>query len=641
MYGKNITYFVAKYIVLNKEERNSSLQEVNESVDISEKKTRVKRFLAFLGPAYLISVGYMDPGNWATDIEAGSKYGYTLLWVLLMSNLIALLLQSFAARLGIVRRLDLAQASRELYPRKVNYILWGLAEIAIIATDLAEVIGMALGLKLIFGLPMYIGVCLAAFDSFLLIFLISYGIRKMEAFILTLVAIIGIAFFIQLYLAKPDIGLVVQGYKPSLPNLDALYVAIGIIGATVMPHNLYLHSSLVQTRKIKRTPESILKTIKYNFIDTALALNAAFFVNCAILILAATTFYHNGLNNITSIEDAHKMLAPLLGSSLAPILFGVALIAAGQSSTITGTLAGQIVMEGYLNLRIQPWVRRLITRLLAIVPALITIFIFGESEIEDLLILSQVALSLQLGFAIVPLIHSVSSTKKMKDFVIKRWAMLLGWVSTIIIVGLNLNLVFAKYQLLTTNPNVHFAMPLLLGAIILFFIGLLFYITFKPLMGNKEFKTYTSHQGHLVLEPNKQSTYKSIAITIDFSATDNVAINNALRLGGTECSFTLIHVVETATALFLGRDTADHETQSDKEVMNRYKRDIENLGYKVNIELGFGNPKKAIPKIISQLQPDLLIMGAHGHNTFKDIIFGTTINVVRHRVNVPVFIVQH
>ncbi len=322
------------------ESERKSLSEVNESVETGGRTSRFRRLLAFLGPAYLISVGYMDPGNWATDIAGGSAFGYKLLWILLMSNLIALLLQSFSARLGIVRRLDLAQASRETYPKTVNGILWFLAEIAIAACDLAEVLGMAIGLKLIFGLPILYGVCLTALDSFLLIFLLNYGVRKMEAFIIGLVAIIGIAFLIQLLIAQPDATQVFTGFIPTELNSQALYLAIGIIGATVMPHNLYLHSSLVQTRRFDRTPLAIAKAIKYNIIDSAIALNAAFFVNAAILILAASTFYYNGLFEIASIEEAHKMLSPLLGSNLAPTLFGIALIAAGQSSTITGTLAG-------------------------------------------------------------------------------------------------------------------------------------------------------------------------------------------------------------------------------------------------------------------------------------------------------------
>ena len=385
-----------------------SLEEVHESVQVNKNTSVWKKILAFFGPAYMISVGYMDPGNWATDIAGGSQFGYTLIWVLLMSNIMALLLQSLSSRLGVVRGRDLAQVSRESYSPFINFILYILAEIAIAATDLAEVLGMAIGLQLLFDIPLIWGVSITVLDTFLLLFLINKGIRKMEAFIITLIAVIGISFFMEMLLAKPDFVDIASGLIPSIPNSAALYIAIGIIGATVMPHNLYLHSSLVQTRKFDRTQKGIKQALKYNFIDSVVALNLAFLVNAAILILAAATFFNNGMFEIAEIQDAHKLLEPLLGSKWAPILFALALIAAGQSSTITGTLAGQIVMEGYLNLRIQPWVRRIITRLLAIIPAILTVVILGEGATGKLLVLSQVVLSLQLGFAIIPLIHFVS-----------------------------------------------------------------------------------------------------------------------------------------------------------------------------------------------------------------------------------------
>ena len=386
---------------------NKSLEEVNQSIATEGKKTGFRKILAFLGPAYLISVGYMDPGNWATDLAGGSQFGYTLVWVLLMSNLMALLLQSLSARLGIVTQRDLAQASRETYSPFINYILYFLAEIAIAACDLAEVLGMAIGINLLTGLPLIYGVLITVLDTFLLLFLINKGMRKMEAFIIALVMIIGFSFIFEMIFAEPEMGKVLTGLIPTLPNKAALYIAIGIIGATVMPHNLYLHSSLVQTRKFDRSKAGIKQALKYNLIDSTIALNLAFFVNAAILILAAAIFYKNGLFHVAEIQDAHQLLAPILGNKWAPILFAVALIAAGQSSTITGTLAGQIIMEGYLNLRIQPWVRRIITRLIAIVPAVLVILIYGESATGKMLIFSQVILSLQLGFAIIPLIHFV------------------------------------------------------------------------------------------------------------------------------------------------------------------------------------------------------------------------------------------
>jgi manganese transport protein len=372
--------------------REKSLDNLHESVPV-QNKGGWRKFMAFVGPAYLVSVGYMDPGNWATDLQGGAKFGYQLIWVLLLSNLMAILLQSLSARLGIVRRLDLAQANRETYPPFINFILYLLAEMAIAATDLAEVLGMAIGIKLLTGMPLMYGTMITVFDTFLFLFLQRFGIRKMEAFILVLVATIGFSFLIQMFIAKPDLSYAIKGFIPSKLSPEALYIAVGIIGATVMPHNLYLHSALVQTRKIDRTSKGIRKSILYNFIDSAIALNAAFFVNASILILAATAFFSTGNTQVARIEEAHSMLAPLLGSELAPILFAIALIAAGQSSTVTGTLAGQIVMEGYLKLRLNPWIRRLLTRLIAIVPAVLVIGIMGEEHVDALLILSLIHIS--------------------------------------------------------------------------------------------------------------------------------------------------------------------------------------------------------------------------------------------------------
>jgi manganese transport protein len=460
-------------------EQKISLEEVNQSVTTQNKTTVFRKILAFFGPAYLISVGYMDPGNWATDIAGGSQFGYSLLWVLLMSNLMALLLQSLSARLGIVTQRDLAQASRETYSPFINYILYFLAEVAIAACDLAEVLGMAIGINLLFDIPLIQGVLITVLDTFLLLFLIHKGIRKMEAFIIALVVIIGISFVFEMIFAQPNISKVVYGLIPSIPNSAALYIAIGIIGATVMPHNLYLHSSLVQTRKFDRSKNGIKQALKYNLIDSTIALNLAFFVNAAILILAAATFYQNGLYQVTEIQDAHRLMEPLLGK-WAPILFAVALIAAGQSSTITGTLAGQIIMEGYLNLRIQPWVRRIITRLIAIVPAVIIILIFGENITSKLLIFSQVILSLQLGFAIIPLIHFVSDKNKMNGFEISKLTQILSWTVALIIVSLNAKLVFDEISnaLKTSqNPIILWitVVPLAIG-----FLILLIYIFLKP-----------------------------------------------------------------------------------------------------------------------------------------------------------------
>jgi manganese transport protein len=345
---------------------DASLSEVHQSVDTTQRRGGWRKLFSFLGPAYLVSVGYMDPGNWATDLQGGSKFGYQLIWVLLMSNLMALLLQGLSARLGIVRGRDLAQANREAYPKYINFMLYLLAEVAIAATDLAEVLGMAIGINLLTGLPLHLQ---------------RLGMRKMEAFIIALVAVVAVSFLTEIIIAKPNLGEVAKGFVPSRLNSEALLIAIGIIGATVMPHNLYLHSALVQTRKINKTPAGIKQALRYNLIDSTIALNIAFFVNAAILVLAATAFFKTGNSHVGEIKEAHQLMHGVLGSQLAPILFAVALIAAGQSSTITGTLAGQIVMEGYLRLRINPILRRLLTRLLAVVPALVVILLYGEAKV--------------------------------------------------------------------------------------------------------------------------------------------------------------------------------------------------------------------------------------------------------------------
>jgi len=622
---------------------SKSLEEVNQSIATENKKTGFRKILAFLGPAYLISVGYMDPGNWATDIAGGSQFGYALLWVLLMSNIMALLLQSLSARLGIVTQRDLAQASRETYSKFINYILYFLAEIAIAACDLAEVLGMAIGLNLLFGISLIDGVIITVLDTFLLLFLINKGMRKMEAFIIALVAIIGFSFVFEMVFAQPEMSKVLTGLIPSLPNSDALYIAIGIIGATVMPHNLYLHSSLVQTRKFDRSDKGIKQALKYNFIDSTIALNLAFFVNAAILILAAAAFYKNGLFEVAEIQDAHQLLAPILGTQWAPILFAVALIAAGQSSTITGTLAGQIIMEGYLNLRIQPWVRRIITRLIAIVPAVIVISVFGESVTGKMLILSQVILSLQLGFAIIPLIHFVSDKSKMKGFHISKTTQVASWLIASIIVSLNAKLVFDEivgWLETSENPLVLWVtvVPLALG-----FLLLLLYIVFKPLLSKTkvEIENHSPHSIILKLGNQKIQAKKNIAVTVDFSEADEKALHHAFELGGKDANYTLIHIVETVGAMMYGNKISDHETSIDEKMLLEYHQLLSEKGYHIHSKLGFGKPGKAISKIINEGNYDLLIMGTHGHTGFKDLLFGTTVDNVRHSISIPLYIIKN
>lgn len=622
---------------------SKSLEEVNQSIATEGTKTGFRKILAFLGPAYLISVGYMDPGNWATDLAGGSQFGYSLLWVLLMSNIMALLLQSLSARLGIVTQRDLAQASRETYSPFINYILYFLAEIAIAACDLAEVLGMAIGLNLLFDISLIQGVMITVLDTFLLLFLINKGMRKMEAFIIALVAIIGFSFVFEMIFAQPEISKVISGLVPGIPSEAALYIAIGIIGATVMPHNLYLHSSLVQTRKFDRSKAGIKQALKYNFIDSTIALNLAFFVNAAILILAAATFYKNGLFQVAEIQDAHQLLAPMLGTKWAPILFAVALIAAGQSSTITGTLAGQIIMEGYLNLRIQPWVRRIITRLIAIVPAVVVILVYGESVTGKMLIFSQVILSLQLGFAIIPLIHFVSDKEKMKGFAINKVTQIASWIVALIIVSLNAKLVFDEIQgwlNASENPIVLWLtiVPLAFG-----FLILLLYIVVKPFVMKAKHEVLSHLPHNFELNFSKVVAYdkKNIAISVDFSEADQIAINSAFELGGTAANYTLIHVVETVGAIMYGGNIDDHETKIDEKLLLEYQTILTNKGFKVNIKLGFGKPNKAIPKIVNEGNFDILVMGTHGHTGLKDLLFGTTVDKLRHKISIPLFIVKN
>jgi manganese transport protein len=618
-----------------------SLSEVHESVSIPEKKGFWRTLLAFIGPAYLVSVGYMDPGNWATDIAGGSQFGYQLIWVLLMSNLMALLLQTLAARLGIVKGWDLAQASRQQYAKWANISLYAFAEIAIAACDLAEIIGMAIGLSLLFDLPLMYGVLITVFDTFLLMFLLNKGVRKLEAFILVLISIIGVSFIAQMLIVKPDASEVVKGFMPQSLSGNALYIAIGIIGATVMPHNLYLHSALVQTRKFGKDDAGIKRAIKFNFIDSTIALNLAFFVNAAILILAATAFYKNGYFEVADIQDAHKLLTGIFGS-LAPSLFAIALIAAGQSSTITGTLAGQIVMEGYLNLRISPWLRRIVTRIIAIAPAVFTIVYFGEDKVGELLILSQVVLSMQLGFAVIPLIHFNSSKKVMGKFVIANYVKVLAWIAAIIIVTLNVKLIGEELiKFFETPIGGLMYIRLIVLIVVLYAFVLLCYITFEPFLSRKRIaKSFIPHGKAIVLDEVIKPNYNHVALAVDFSKQDENTLHHALSLGGKNARYLLIHVVESAGAIHMGNDILDKEAQFDLDNLNVYQQSLQQKGYTVDIKLGFGKSARTISNIINQTDADILVMGAHGHKGLKDFIFGSTVDKVRHQVKIPVLIIK-
>jgi manganese transport protein len=404
--------------------------------------------MAFAGPGYLVAVGYMDPGNWATDLAGGARFGYTLLSVIMISNLMAILLQALAARLGIASGRDLAQACRDHFSRPVTIVLWILCEIAIAACDLAEVLGAAIALNLLFGLPLIWGVCLTALDVLIILYLQHRGFRYVEALVVSLIVLIAGSFAVELWLAKPNLVDVAAGFVPSvgiLGNQEMLYIAIGILGATVMPHNLYLHSSIVQTRKYLDTFESKREAIRFATIDSSFALMSALFINAAILIMAAATFHGTGYEEVADIGDAYQLLSPLLGTTMASTLFAVALLCSGQNATLTGTLAGQIVMEGFINLRIRPWLRRLITRLIAIIPAVIVIVIYGEQGTGPLLILSQVILSLQLPFAVFPLVMFTSEKAKMGPFASPAWVKALAWLVAIVIAGLNVWLLYQTF----------------------------------------------------------------------------------------------------------------------------------------------------------------------------------------------------
>jgi manganese transport protein len=417
-----------------------SLPEVYRSIGVPAEASFWRKLFAFSGPGFLVAVGYMDPGNWATDIAAGSRFAYELIFILFLSNLMAVLLQTLSARLGIITQRDLAQACHDYYSRRTSFILWILCEIAIAACDLAEVIGSAIALNLLFHIPLIWGVCLTAFDVLAILYLQHKGFRYLEVIVVVLIGTIGACYLVEMFIVRPDFAGIVRGFVPTgelFTNREMLYIAIGILGATVMPHNLYLHSSLVQTRAIERTPEGLRTAMRFNFIDSVLALNFAFFINAAILIMAAAAFYRHGLNQIAEIQDAYHTLAPLLGVPAASLLFALALLCSGQNSTLTGTLAGQIVMEGFLNFRIAPWLRRLITRLIAIIPTIIVVAISGARGTARLLILSQVILSLQLSFAVFPLIQFTSDRRKMGEFTNPMWLTAISWIVGIIIAGLN------------------------------------------------------------------------------------------------------------------------------------------------------------------------------------------------------------
>ncbi len=623
-------------------EADTTPNEVKGSVQIPKAPGILRRLFSFAGPAYLISVGYMDPGNWATDLAAGARYGYALLWVLVMSNLLAIWLQYLSARLGLVSGRDLAQACRDRYPAAVNVPVWILCEFAIVACDLAEVIGAAIGIKLLFGIPLVYGVVITALDTFIILFLHRAGIRTMEAVIVVLVATIAACFAVEIFISQPHATEVVAGFLPRLPDDQALYFAIGILGATVMPHNLYLHSSLVQSRRVEKTAQGIHLSLRYNLIDSVVALNIAFFINAAILILAGATFFKVGEHAVAGIEEAYHLLEPIVGSALAPSLFAVALIAAGQSSTITGTLAGQIVMEGFVNLRLQPWLRRLVTRSMAIVPAVLTIIVFGEGALGGLLILSQVVLSLQLSFAVIPLIQMVSDRSRMGAFAIRPWMKLLSWAAAGIILGLNGKLVIDTILQWVALPGLSrilsmtLLVPLSIGAFLL-----LLYLILEPFWERRRFlrpKTVHDHSEPDTIEPTRPFT--KIAAALDFGETDREVLSQAASLAfAAHCPLVLFHVVESAGARTLGEEAADAESVADRDRLQRYAVALGKYDVPVEYDLGFGDPVRALTELIARHQAELLVVGAHGHHGLSDWLHGSTIDELRHRLNISVLVV--
>jgi manganese transport protein len=631
-----------------------SLDEVHGSVVVPTTHgsgLRLKRFFAFLGPAYLVSVGYMDPGNWATDLEGGARFGYALIWVLLMSNVMAVLLQTLAARLGVVTGHDLAQACRAEYSRPLNAILWVLAEVAIAATDLAEILGTIIALKLLFGLPLLWGCLITAFDTFLLLYLQRWGMRQMEAVILALVATIGACFLVQILLAQPDVRAVALGLRPSLPP-GALYVAIGILGATVMPHNLYLHSALVQTRGIGADARSKQTACRYYMIDAAIALNLAFFVNAAILILSAAVFHRHGME-VTTIEEAHKLLPSFLGQG-APILFAIALLCAGQSSTLTGTLAGQIVMEGYLHLRLAPWLRRLVTRLIALIPAVVVISLAGDHATQRLLILSQVVLSLQLSFAVVPLIHFTSNRRNMGEFATPWWGQILAWTAAAVIVALNGKLVVDQIgQAVSSAAGLtsRFGpVPLswiVAGALYGVTGGaalLLGWVTVKPIWRSSPAwlpKPSVKLDWVKALRPRRLAR---IGVALEHDQADAEILNRALGLvqtDGGQSELVLLHVVDTPITRVLGPETADREAEADERYLADLVAALRDRGYTVRPVLLHGpNPAGELISHLRKDPVDLLVVGSHGHGMVRDLLLGQTVDRVRHSLGVPMLVAR-
>ncbi|HTR35562.1 MAG TPA: Nramp family divalent metal transporter [Bryobacteraceae bacterium] len=622
---------------------NSSLPEVHSTVGTGHLSVW-KRMFAFAGPAYLVSVGYMDPGNWATDLEGGARFGYELLWVLVLSNLMAILLQTLSARLGIVSQRDLAQACRETYPRPISYALWFLCEIAIAACDLAEVLGAAIALNLLFHIPLLVGVLLTAADTLLLLWFTRLGIRVIEAFVLSLIMIIAACFAIEiLWAGTPVLGDMARGVIPHISARN-LYISIGILGATVMPHNLYLHSALVQTRRIGKSLEEKRVACRFNLIDSTIALNGALLVNAAILVLAAMVFFRRGIV-VTEIQQANQLLSPLMGTTLASLLFGVALLCSGQSSTLTGTMAGQIVMEGFLNIRMRPWLRRLMTRTLAIIPAAFTVYVAGEHGTYNLLILSQVILSMQLPFAVIPLIHFTNNSQRMGELANRAWVKVLAWAAAALILALNIWLVaLSLHDWLQGAGPWKGWIELGVSVVLALLVLLLAWVSFEPVLSH-----WLHRFGRAPIElPQSVATdlpspiYRKILVPLDHSSRDREAIAHAAAMAKQHnAKLFLLHVEEGVTSQVFGPLADTAEVEAGDLYLRQIVQALERQQIPVEMIVRHARvPDQEIVRYAEELKPDLVVMGAHGHKGLKDIVFGTTINAVRHKLKAPLLVVR-
>jgi manganese transport protein len=634
-----------------------SLEEIHSSVPIPRAWWR--RFLAFSGPAFVVSVGYMDPGNWGTDIEAGSRFGYRLMWVLLLSNFMAILLQTLATRLGVVTGRDLAQACRESYPRPAALALWILCEIAIAACDVAEVVGTIIALKLLFGVPYTGGLCIAAGDTFLLLALQRRGVRLLELITLALVAVIAVSFCVEIGLARPDWAQAVRGFVPGLDTTnpahfhDSLYVAIGIIGATVMPHNLYLHSALVQSRAFPNSERGKSLACKYNLFDSLLALNGAFFVNAAILIMSVVTFadFYRAEDKVPTLPQAYLLLGNVWGTTLASILFAVALLASGQSSTLTGTLAGQVVMEGFVHLRLQPWMRRFVTRAIAILPALVAVTLtgneslLGPGDVDDrllqLIVLSQVVLSFQLPFAIVPLVQFTNDRQRMGAFANRGWVQMLAWACALTVIGLNGLLIYLQIGNWGEELSGRGLSPWwVYGTAGPIAVGLAGFLGWLMLYPRRARRLETARLQIAPVLPGVQ--YRRIGVGVEFEGADDAVLAQAVALARAHgAELIAIHVVEGLGASFLGKESDAYESRSDRLRMGQLVDHLKEEGLGADGFLGYGDPPAELVRIVQERQLDLLVLGTHGHRFFADLALGQTVSPVLHRLRIPVLVVPN